>query len=459
MATLQDDVTRLTERRFARMRPIDRESPPPTDMSVLPPGPRWPVLLQSAGLLRFRHTFVPWLHRRYGDVFTVRVIPSGRPLVLFTRPEHAKEIFAGDPDVFHAGKGNAILGPIMGEHSLLLQDGAEHKRARRLLMPAFNGQSLRGYESLVSEVARAEVARWRDGEDFRSLDRMNGVTLEVILRVVFGVTDEQRLAALRPRVRATVDVSPVVLLGWGYPRLQKVGPWRRTVDNAFALDRLIYAEIRERREAPDLATRTDVLSQLIRVDDDGDRLSDEELRDQLVTLLLAGHETTASALAWALHEVGRDPDQRRRATEAARGGDDDWLEAVLKEAMRLHPVIPMVVRTLQRPATVGGHDLPAGVTVGPSILLTHARADHHPDPEVFRPERFLGHNPPPNTWIPFGGGVRRCIGAGFSLMEGVAVLREVLASYDVTAVGADRPKVRNITSVPLRGARVRVSSR
>jgi cytochrome P450 len=457
MATLQDDVTRLTQRRLTRTRPFAGGTPPPVDTSALPPGPRWPGLLQSAGMLRFRHTFVPWLHRRYGDVFTVRILPKAQPLVLFTRPEHAREIFAGDPEVFHAGKGNAILGPIMGEHSLLLQDSGEHRRARKLLMPAFNGQALRGYESLVTEVARAEVGRWRDGEDFRSLDRMNDVTLEVILRVVFGVTDERRLEALRPRVRATVDISPVVLLGWGHPRLEKVGPWKRTVDNAFELDRLIYAEIRERRAAPDLATRTDVLSQLIRVDDDGDRLTDEELRDQLVTLLLAGHETTASALAWALHEVGSDPHQRRRALAAARDGDDGWLEAVLKESMRLHPVIPMVVRTLQRPATVGGVDLPAGVTVGPSILITHARDDNHPDPEVFSPERFVGHNPPANTWIPFGGGVRRCIGAGFSLMEGVAVLREVLAAYDVEAVGRDRPKVRNITSVPLRGARIRVT--
>ncbi|MGZ5404727.1 MAG: cytochrome P450, partial [Nocardioides sp.] len=219
------------------------------------------------------------------------------------------------------------------------------------------------------------------------------------------------------------------------------------------------AEIRDRRRAPDLETRTDVLSRLIRIEDGGDRLSDEELRDQLVTLLLAGHETTASALAWALHEVGRDPEQRRRAREAARTGDDTWLEAVFKESLRLHPVIPMVARTLLEPTTIGGHDLPAGTTVGPSILITHARADNHPDPEVFRPERFLGHNPPTNTWIPFGGGVRRCIGAGFSLMEGVAVLREVFAAYDVEAVGADRPKVRNITSVPLKGSRVRVTRR
>jgi len=276
---------------------------------------------------------------------------------------------------------------------------------------------------------------------------------------VFGISGEERLAALRPRVNKTVDVNPAVLLGWGYPRLQKFGPWRATVDNAYALDRLMYAEIRERREAPDLAERTDVLSQLIRIDDGGDRLTDEELRDQLITLLLAGHETTAAALAWTLHEVGRDPQQRERARTAALAGDDEWLEALLKESMRLHPIIPMVVRTLMKPATIGGIDLPAGVTVGPSILVAHAREENHADPAVFRPERFIGQNPPTNTWIPFGGGVRRCIGAGFSLMEGVAVLREIFTAYDVETVGRDVPKVRNITSVPRHGSRIRVTTR
>jgi cytochrome P450 len=285
---------------------------------------------------------------------------------------------------------------------------------------------------------------------------MNALTLEVILRVVFGVTDEQRLAELRPCVNRTVNISPAVLLGWGYPALQRFGPWQRTVANAYRLDELIYAEIRERRAAPDLDQRPDVLSRLILAGDGGDRLSDEELRDQLVTLLLAGHETTATALAWALYELGRDPAQLARAREAAHTGDDDHLEAVLKEAMRLHPVIPMVVRTLMQPATVGGWDLPAGATVGPSILIAHGRSENHPDPERFDPDRFRGQHPPVNTWIPFGGGVRRCIGAGFSLMEGVAVLRQILATYDVTALGPERPKVRNITSVPRRGSRVRV---
>ena len=446
----------LTARRFERMRPFGGGTAPAVDTTGLPPGPRWPVWLQSVGLLRFRHQFVPHMWKRYGDVFTLRIVPGGRPLVLFTRPEHAKEIFAGDPAVFHAGKGNAILGPIMGEHSLLLQDGAEHKRARALLMPAFNGQALRGYRSLVEEVARTEVARWRRGEEFRSLDRMNALTLEVILRVVFGVTDESRLALLRPCVNRTVDISPAVLLGWGYPQLQRFGPWKRTVENAYRLDELIYAEIRERRQAPDLAERPDVLSRLILAGGDDDHLTDEELRDQLVTLLLAGHETTATALSWSLYELGSDPTQLARAREAARAGDDDYLEAVLKESMRLHPVIPMVVRTLMKPVTLAGWDLPAGATVGPSILLNHARSDSHPEPERFDPQRFLGQSPPVNSWIPFGGGVRRCIGAGFSLMEGVAVLREILTTYDVTATGHDRPKVRNITSVPRRGARLRV---
>ncbi|MBD8868216.1 cytochrome P450 [Nocardioides donggukensis] len=460
MALTDEQVDRLTDERFAHTRPTSGRRRIPA--AELPPGLPWPAFLQSVGLLRFRHRFVPWMHRRYGDVFTVRLIPGGQPLVLFARPEHAKEIFAGDPEVFHAGKGNAVLGPIMGEHSLLLQDSTEHKRARKLLMPAFNGAALRGYESLVTELARDEVSRWQDGSTFRSLDRMNALTLEVILRVVFGVTDEARLATLRPRVNETVNISPAILLGWGWPRLQRFGPWKAQVENQRELDRLIYAEIGERRAAEDLAERSDVLSRLIRADDDGDALSDAELRDQLVTLLLAGHETTATALAWALHELGRDPVQLERARAAALAEDDGHLEAVMKESMRLHPVIPMVVRTLMRPVTIGGVDLPAGATIGPSILLAHAREENHQDPTTFRPERFLEHHdnrvgPAPNTWLPFGGGVRRCIGAGFSLMEGVAVLREVLLAVDVTAIGEDEPKVRNITSVPRRGAQIRVA--
>jgi cytochrome P450 len=445
----------VTDDRWRRMQPPRGPGRGEDGARELPPGPRWPALLQTLALVRFRHQFVPAMHRRYGDVFTLRLMPDRQPLVLFVRPEHAREIFAGDPEVFHAGKGNAILGPVMGDHSLLLLDGGDHKRARKLLMPAFNGAALRRYESVVTQLAREEVARWRPGVPFRSLDRMSALTLEVILRVVFGVTDEARLARLRPLVTRTVDVSPVVLLGWGHPWVQRWGPWKATVDNQRRLDEVMYAEIAERRSAADLHERTDVLSQLLLVEGD-ERLSDHELRDQLVTLLLAGHETTATALAWALHELARHPAELALARAAAEADDRDRLEAVLKESMRLHPVIAMVARHLMAPATVGGLDLPRGANVGPSILLGHARPESHRDPDAFRPQRFLDGEVAPSTWIPFGGGVRRCIGAGFSLMEGVAVLREVLLRHELSlpAGAAERPRVRNITSVPRYGARI-----
>jgi cytochrome P450 len=329
-------------------------------------------------------------------------------------------------------------------------------------MPAFNGAALRRYQSVVTALAKDEVAHWQPGTPFRSLERMNALTLEVILRVVFGVTDERRLAELRPLVNKTVDINPIVLLGWGYPFLQRFGPWKATVENQRALDKVMYAEIAERRAAGDLHERTDVLSQLLAVGEgDGDGLSDPELRDQLVTLLLAGHETTATALSWSLYELGRDEAQLRKAQRAADEGDDEYLEAVMKEAMRLHPVIPMVVRHLMAPATIGGRDLPPGTNVGPSIIVAHSRPDNFEQPDAFRPERFIDSHIEANTWIPFGGGVRRCIGAGFSLMEGVAVLREVLAAYDVQvpAEARDVPKVRNITSVPRHGARIVVQPR
>lgn len=443
------------------MRPDKSHRNPPRNQ--LPPGPRWPALVQSAALMRFRHTFVPALQKKYGDVFALRLVPERRPLVLFGKPEPTKEIFGSDPQVFHAGKGNAVLGPIMGEHSLLLVDGAEHKRARKLLMPAFRQSAMRDYEKVIAEIARDEVATWTPEVEFRSLERMNALTLEVILRVVFGVADEERLAKLRPLVNRTVDIKPLILLGWGYPFLQRFGPWKKVVEVQRQLDALLYAEIAERRGASDLHERTDVLSQLLLVgDSEGEApLTDAELRDQLVTLLLAGHETTASGLSWALYELGLDADLLSRAQSAADNGDDDFLEAVMKESLRLHPIIPMVVRFLMSPATIGGVPLPAGISVGPSIVLAHRDPESFPEPDRFRPERFLEGEVAPNTWIPFGGGVRRCIGAGFSLMEGVAVLREVLQKLDVRVVEGhtDEPRVRNITSVPDQGARIVVTRR
>lgn len=461
-------VHEATEARVAR---LSRSMAGPSDTlhhrvddRLLPPGPSYPGLLQSVGLLRFRQRWIPSLKKKYGDAFTIRILPAGRRIVLFHHPDHVKEIFAGDPEVFHAGKGNAILGPVMGEHSLLLVDSTQHRRARKMLMPAFSSRAMKGYSDLMVEIARAEVTSWPRGTEVRALERMNALTLEIILQVVFGVTDEQRLARLRPLVTKVVQINPIVFLGYGYPLLQRFGPWKRTVADIAALDEAIYDEIAQRRTAPDVADRVDVLSQLLHVVDDetGEGLTDEELRDQLVTLLLAGHETTASALSWTVHELAKDPVQQARAREAALSGDDDHLEAVLKEGMRLHPVIPMVVRYLMEPVTIGGHELPAGTNVAASILLAHDDERNHPSPREFRPQRFLDGEVHPNTWIPFGGGVRRCIGAGFSLMEGVVALRELLLHHDFAlpdGEGPEQVQVRNITSVPRRGARVVLTAR
>jgi len=432
--------------------------------AAYPPGPRWPAAVQSWLFQRRRAWLLPTMARRYGDVFSLRVPPYADNLVVFSRPEHIKEIFAADPADLHAGEGNQILGPVMGEHSLLLVDEDEHARARRLLMPAFNGASLRGYRDLVSDLAKAEVDRWNTNTEVITLDRMNALTLEVIMRVVFGVTDQHTRDEFAPRLHRMVDISPIVLFGWVFPALSSFGPWKRFNDNQSEIDALLYAEIARRRRVTDLAERTDVLSRLLHVGSEaGDApLTDAELRDQLVTLLLAGHETTAAALSWTLYELANHPDLQEQAYVAARDGDDKLLEALLKESMRLHPVIASTARKLTRDQEIGGWRLPAGTVVNTSILLAHQRSDNYPDTWTYRPSRFLDNEVEPNMWLPFGGGVRRCIGAGFSLMEGSVVLREVLTRYRLAlpdGAEPERGRVRNITNVPRQKARIVVTAR
>jgi cytochrome P450 len=405
--------------------------------------------------------------------------------VIFSDPADVKEIFAADPSQFHAGEGNTILEPVMGSHSLLIVDDDEHRRSRKLLMPAFSGPTMKAYRPLVEAIAKAEVDTWSDADTLVTLDRMNAVTLDVILQVVFGVTDEERLAVLRPKVRRMVNIGAGMLLAWSWPKLYRLPPWRGYFKNQQEVDEILYAEIRDRRAAPDLEGRDDVLSRLLRAgEDDPDTppltdedpstgsgseaglkaadasLSDSEMRDQLVTLLLAGHETTASALSWTLHELGRNSDLLKRAMEAADSGDDAFLDACLKEGMRLHPVIDFVARTLQSDQVVAGHALPRKVTVTPSIMLSHSREENFADAHEYRPDRFLTQGEvAANTWIPFGGGVRRCIGAAFSLMEGVAVLGEVLRRFEVTAEQPAPNRLRNITNVPSDKAPLRLRAR
>ncbi|MEJ7636351.1 cytochrome P450 [Aeromicrobium sp.] len=428
----------------------------------IPDGPALSPARMTWKFLRDRSGTIPAYHEEFGDTFSLRILPGPRTLVVFSDPADVKEIFAADPSQFHAGKGNEILKPVMGEHSVLLTDDGEHQRARKLLMPAFTGPSMRAYQPLVEAIAKTEVDTWHDGDTLVTLDRMNAITLDVILQVVFGVTDEERLAVLRPKVNRMVNIDAKMLLAWSYPRLFALPPWRGYFKNQQAVDRLLYAEIAERRDAHDLEGRDDVLSRLLRVgDDDSDEtpLTDAEMRDQLVTLLLAGHETTASALSWTLHEIGRSPEIHARALAAADAGDDTFLEACLKESMRLHPIIDFVARTLQSDQVVAGRLLPRGTTVTPSIMLSHSREASFADAHLFKPDRFVDTKVAANTWIPFGGGVRRCIGAAFSLMEGAVVLREVLQRYEVSTDSAAPNKLRNITNIPGDKAPLKLTAR
>lgn len=413
--------------------------------------------------MRFRPTVMERFQRQYGDLFTVRM-PYGKhgsmvTMVVLADAALIREVFAGPADLFHAGEGNISLLEVMGEHSLLLLDEGDHTRAKKLIMPAFTGQALGGYRAMVADLARAEVVSWPSGKRIDTLDRMHAITLEVILRVVFGVADERRLAALRPLVRRVANVDLPAMLAWRYPSLRAVPPWSSYAKAQAALDELLYAEIAERRAAGHDETRTDLLTRLMAPTPDGDALSDAELRDQLVTFLLAGHETTATALTWTLHELAHDAGLMARAQRAADARDADgdaFFDALVKETMRLRPVVYDAARILTRPVQIGDYTIPAGVMVSPALGLMGIHPEHHTDPEKMDPDRFLGANPAPGTWIPFGGGARRCIGAGFSLMESVAILRTILQEQTLRAVDRtpDRLRPHGIINRPHRGARL-----
>ncbi|GAB3188693.1 cytochrome P450 [Nesterenkonia suensis] len=420
---------------------------------ALPPGPRLPALVQTLMAYGDRRRAFPRWRARYGSTIRLRLLPGPQTVVLFSDPADVREIFAGDSWEFSGAGGNEVLRAAMGDRSVMLTDGEDHRALRRALMPAFSPQAVRSHRDTVRRLVQDEVSGWRPGETVDTSARMSAVTLEVMLQVVFGVSSTERLERLRPRLLRLVDVGPVVALGWLYPPLRGVPPWRGERRNLQEVDQLIAEELAARRaeqHAEDVPHRPDVLALLIAAG-----LDDAQLRDQLVTLVLAGYETTASALAWTLHELGRRPQVRRRARQAAESGDDDFLEACLKETLRLHPIIDFVARTLRSEQRVGRWTLPAGVTVAPAIMLTQSDPRHVHAPEDFRPERFLDGSLDPHTWIPFGGGVRRCLGAAFAQMEGVEVLREVLRQVEPVAERPAGTRLRNITNVPRDGAPLR----
>jgi cytochrome P450 family 135 len=401
--------------------------------------------------------------RRYGDMFTLKIANEGT-WVFLADPEAVKQVFTGDPRLLHAGEANVVLLPVLGSHSVLLLDEDAHMAQRKLMLPPFHGERMRGYEQTMAEVAGREIERWPAGEPVSAWPTMQAITLEVIMRTVFGVTDTARLGRLRDVLQSS--------LSWAtQPRrmakLALLGPRRLATNRSFQgairpADELIYDEIRARRDAPDLAERDDVLSLLLQArHDDGSPMSDKELRDELMTLLVAGHETSATALAWALEALARHPAALDRLRDEVDAGDDTYLNAVVQEILRLRPVIALVLRRLTEPMEIGGRLLPAGVNVAPSIYLVHRRPDVYPEPRAFRPERFLERPPGTYTWFPFGGGVRRCLGASFAQFEMKVVLRELVARLEIRPARPqpERRVRRAIVFAPERGGELVVERR
>jgi cytochrome P450 len=417
-----------------------------------------PRALQTAIWSRRAQWMLEQSRARFGEMFTIRIAHEG-DWVMVADPELVKQVFTGDPKVFHAGEGNQILRPILGENSVLLLDEKPHISQRKLLLPPFHGERMQGYGETMAEIAAREIESWPTATPYKLRPRMQAITLEIILETVFGVHEQARMDPLRAALRDFLDLTtdpkvllPVVLVG--PERIRRFPAFRRRIDR---VDELIGREISERRLAEDLTEREDILSMLVAArHEDGSPMSDAEIRDELLTLLVAGHETTATALSWAVERLVRHPDKLERLRAEAMEGGDAYLTATIQETLRLRPVIVIVIRKLTEPVQLGGYELPAGARVTPSIHLVHRNPEIYPQPDAFIPERFLDNPPGTYTWIPFGGGIRRCLGAAFAQFEMQVVLRELVKRHQIAPARptSERPFRRAITETPRHDAEV-----
>ena len=440
-------------------------------MPALPPGPGIPRMLQMAKWVWRPIPFMRACAAAYGDVFTMRLF-GAPPFVLFSEPAAVREILTADPETLLAGRGNEVLRPIFGSNSVLLLDGARHRRERKLLMPAFHGERMRLYGDIMREIADRSIDGWPVGQVFPIHGHMQRITLDIILRTVFGVEEGDtlsRIRALLVEFLRLIGSSPVLLVRRLQVDLGPLTAWRRIRRLQGEIDRLLYEEIaRCRKENPE--SRTDIMAMLVAArDEDGQPMSDEEIRDELTTMLVAGHETTATALSWVVYRLLQNPEvlAKARAEVADVAGNGTaggglsaeqiaqlgYLDAVIKETSRLNPVIPTVARYLEAPARIGGHELPAGCVASPCVYLTHRRPDVWPEPEAFRPDRFVDKRVDPYTFFPFGGGLRHCLGAAFALYEMKIVLARMLPRVVLKPAPRYTVRVvrRSITFAPSRG--------
>jgi cytochrome P450 len=450
-------------------------SAPPSPAGPAPDDGRPPRLPPAVGLptpiqvMRFnvrQASFVFRARRELGEVFQMRGTVDGT-VVVTSHPDHVKSLFTADPALVPSLTAESPLRPIVGPASVLTANGPRHLRQRKLLLPPFHGDAVARYAEMIAAAAHREIDRWPAGRPFALAPRMQAITLDVIMAGIFGIEGRPERGTaehgLRQAVRRVVDLSTrpgaqaAELMNVG--REEPVGIVRVLLGH---LDRHVFAVIGGRRAAGSEG-RTDILSLLLEArDEDGEPLTDQELRDELLTLVLAGHETTANSLAWAFERLVRTPAAYDRLREEVRAGaGEDYVEATIHEAMRIRPVIPIIGRRVAVPWDLGGYRLPARTPVLMSILLLHHRADVYPDPAAFRPERFLGRKPGTYTWIPFGGGTRRCLGAALAMAEQHVVLRAIAERIDLAApdIAPERLRHRNVTMIPARGARVAVTAR
>ena len=432
-------------------------------MAVLPPEVKSPPLAQ---MLRWAFRPLPFMEEcreRYGDNFSVRFVGFERPMVMISDPAAIKALYTERSHGLPPGR-DVILKPVLGERSLLLLEGAEHLAHRKLMLPAFHGERMRAYEPIMAEIVDPEIDSWPLGAEFAIHPRMQAITLEVILRVVFGVAEGPRLERLRHLLTTVLEetASPSAQLVGLITRRFGGRPWAKFEGRLKEVDDLLYAEIGERRAEESFEERDDILSVLMAARfEDGSGLTDVDLRDQLLTLLLAGHETTATALGWTFDLLLRHPRALARLRESLEAGEEEYLRATISESLRLRPVVPLAGRRLSVDLKTDDLHLPAGTDVTPAIWLAHTRADSYPEPFAFRPERFLDEAPDTYAWIPFGGSVRRCLGGAFAEFEMRVVLREVLTRCELRKASPAPERIgrRNITLSPKDGTPVVVTAR
>jgi cytochrome P450 len=426
----------------------------------LPPGPAYPSLIHGIGFWARPLAFMRRCRARYGPRFTIR-LPGAPPFVMLTDPDEVKRVFTAPPDVLRPGEGARVLEPIIGSNSVILLDGAAHMSQRKLMLPAFHGEQMGRLADTMAEVTEQEVASWPRGVTVELHPLMQDLTLTIILRAVFGLEPGPRSDALRTHLQAMllfgdrpislVPTTPGSFAANAIAKLPAVAEFWRAQQ---AADELIFELIAERRRDP--GDHADVLAMLLEArHEDGSPMSEQELRDELLTLLVAGHETTASTLGWAFERLNANPAVLVQLVDAIDRDDDAYVTATIQETLRLRPVLPNVApRLVAEPIEVGGWRYPVGCCLVPNGYLIHHDPAIYADPFAFRPERFVDEQPGTYTWIPFGGGRRRCIGASFAMLEMRLVLRELLSRCEVVPAGAgfEPPRRRNITIAPGRGS-------